>query len=60
MLLARRAFSARPHFDQLLNVAHLRQSRPDDGPGFQVNVLKTFSLLPLRAETGSSATLEGN
>ena len=32
------------------NMAHIRQSRPDSGLGFQVIVLKPFKLLPLRSE----------
>jgi len=28
------------------NMAHIRQSRPDSGPGFQVTVLKTFRVVP--------------
>ena len=28
------------------NMAHMRQSRPDSGLGFQIKVLKTFSVVP--------------
>ena len=34
------------------NMAHLRQSRPESGLGFQVNVLKTFQAVP--SSLGSS------
>ena len=29
-----------------MNVAHIRQSRPDHGPGFKANVLKPFHVVP--------------
>ena len=32
-------------------MAHIRQSRPDYGLGFQVKVLQTFKLLPFYSET---------
>ena len=32
-------------------MAHIRQSRPDSGLGFQVNVLKPFEMV-LRSEAG--------
>ena len=36
------------------HAAHIRQSRPDSGCGFQANVLQTFLLFPLR-DLGSHA-----
>ena len=33
------------------NVAHLRQSRPDYGLGFQVKFLKTFQVVPFSFAT---------
>jgi hypothetical protein len=35
------------------NLAHIRQSRPDSGLGFQVKVLKTFQVVPFFAEAES-------
>ena len=34
---------------QTSNPAHIRQSRPDPGLGFQLKVLKTFELFPCRS-----------
>jgi len=33
-------------------MAHIRQSRPDSGLGFQVKVLKTFQVVPSSLESG--------
>ena len=38
------------------NLAHIRQSRPDSGIGFQVN---SFKLFPLRSEAVPSLKLSG-
>jgi len=37
-------------------VAHIRQSRPDYGRGFQVNVLKTFEVVPAPHSPGANST----
>jgi len=37
-------------------MAHTRQSRPDPGLGFQVKVLETFKLFPLRSEAVSTVS----
>jgi len=35
-----------------VNSAHITQSRPDSGPGFQVKALKTFYVVPSTIESG--------
>jgi hypothetical protein len=34
------------------NMAYMRQSRPDSGSGFQLKVLKTLKIFPLRSAEG--------
>jgi len=41
------------------NVAHIRQSRPDSGLGFQVKVLKTFKDVPSSLESGACRQISG-
>ena len=36
-------------------MAHIRQSRPDYGLGFQVKVLRTFQVVPFSLGSGSEA-----
>ena len=38
-------------------MAHIRQSRPDSGLGFQVKVLHTLQLFPLRSEADAKPKL---
>ena len=35
-------------------MAHIRQSKPDSGLEFQVEVLQTFQIPPLRSEAGNN------
>jgi len=37
-------------------MALIRQSRPEHGPGFQVKILQSFKLFPLRSEAGRGET----
>jgi hypothetical protein len=41
------------------NMAHLRQSRPDSDLGFQVNVIKTFPVVPTWLGSGSGLGISG-
>ena len=34
------------------NTAHIRQSQPDSGLGFDVQVINTFEVFPIRSEAG--------
>ena len=45
-------------FSISLNSAHIRQSRPESGLGFQVNAIKPCKLHPLRSAAG--LTVEGD
>ena len=36
-------------------MAHIRQSRPDYGLGFEVEVLTTFEVVPFSLESGEEA-----
>ena len=38
-----------------VNMAHIRQSRPDSGLGFQVEVLKTFKIVSSSLGSGTDA-----
>jgi hypothetical protein len=38
-------------------MAHIRQSRPDSGLGFQAKVLETFKVFPLRSEAVLNSTV---
>ena len=39
-------------------MAHIRQSRPDSGPDFQVNVVKTFRAVPYSLGSGALSGIE--
>ena len=39
-----------------VNMEHIRQSRPDSGPGFQVNVLETYEVVPSSLGSGPEKT----
>ena len=41
----------------VVNVAHIRQSRPDSGLGFQANILETFKVFPSLLGSGLPARL---
>ena len=41
------------------NMAHIRQSRPDSGLGFQVKFVKTFQVVPFALGSGKSTVVCG-
>ena len=41
-------------------MAHVRQSRPDSGLGFQIKVLKTLYVVPLLLEIGTAEGRDGS
>jgi len=41
------------------NVAHIRQSRPNSGPGFQTKVLKNIKVVPSSLGSGEGAMPAG-
>jgi hypothetical protein len=47
----------RLQLEQVLRVAHVRQSWPESGLGFRVEVLKTFPVVPPLLESGNLISL---
>ena len=44
------------HFLAVANMAHIKQSRPDAGLGFQVKVLKSFQVVPFCSDADQTLT----